>query len=75
MDAASLYFGRRLMEIIRDKQIEMQKPLLQGRAIDFPDYKDRAGYLRGLSDVVEWMKEISMEDERNVHRGISETSP
>ena len=63
MDAASLYFGRRLMEMIEDKQAEMQKPLLQGQAIDYPDYRARAGYLRGLADVVSWMTQITLEDE------------
>ena len=64
MDAASLFFGRRLMEMIREKQAEMQKPLLQGQALDFPDYKQRAGYLKGLTDVVGWMEQINMEDEK-----------
>jgi hypothetical protein len=64
VDAASLYFGRRLMDLIAEKQAEMMKPLLQGRATDYPDYKDRAGYLRGLSDVVKWMEMITMEDEK-----------
>jgi hypothetical protein len=63
MDAASLFFGRRLLELIQDKQGEMQKPLLLGQALDFPDYKQRAGYLRGLADVVKWMEDITMEDE------------
>lgn len=63
MDAASLYFGRRLLEIIEAKQLEMQKPLLLGQAIDYPDYRSRSGYLKGLADVVKWMESISMADE------------
>jgi hypothetical protein len=66
LDAASLYFGRRLMELIRDKQAEMQKPLLLGQAIDYPDYRGRAGYLRALAEVVNWMEAITLEDE-NTH--------
>jgi hypothetical protein len=69
LDAASLYFGRRLLEIVREKQLEMQKPLLSGQALDFPDYKARAGYLRALSDVVSWMETISLEEETT--RGAS----
>ena len=63
LDAASLYFGGKLMEIIRAKQAEMSKPLLLGQAIDFGDYKARSGYLKGLADVVDWMGQIGMEDE------------
>jgi hypothetical protein len=63
MDAASLYFGRRLIEMIQAKQTEMQKPLLLGQALDFADYKQRAGYLKGLADVVSMMESITMEDE------------
>jgi hypothetical protein len=62
LDAASLYFGGKLLEIIRAKQAEMSKPLLLGQALDYPDYKARAGYLKGLADVVGWMKSIDMED-------------
>jgi hypothetical protein len=64
MDAASLYFGRRLMDLIREKQAEMTKPLLLGQAADYPDYRHRAGYLKGLADVVSWMEQISFEDEQ-----------
>lgn len=63
MDSASLYFGRRLMDMIQEKQAEMRKPLLQGQAIDYPDYRARAGYLTGLADVVRWMESITLEDE------------
>jgi hypothetical protein len=63
MDAASIYFGRKLMEMIRDKQAEMTKPLVNGQAIDYPDYRARAGYLKGLAEVVAWMETITLEDE------------
>ena len=68
MDAASLYFGRKLMERIRAKQAEMSKPLLLGLALDYPDYKARAGYLKGLAEVVTWMEAIGMEDEETAER-------
>jgi hypothetical protein len=51
------------MEMIREKQAEMTKALLQGVAVDYADYRDRAGYLRGLSNVVSWMEKITLEDE------------
>jgi hypothetical protein len=66
VDAASLYFGRRLMDMIREKQAEMTKGILQGIATDYADYRARADYLRALSDVVRWMEAITLEDE-NAH--------
>jgi hypothetical protein len=63
MDAASVYLGRKLMEMIREKQAEMTKPLVSGQALDFPDYKQRAGYLKGLAEVVAWIEAINFEDE------------
>jgi hypothetical protein len=68
LDAASLYFGRRLMDMIREKQTALTKPLLQGQAIDFPDYKQRAGELRAYDQVVRWMEDITMEDEKRENR-------
>ena len=52
MDAGSLYFGRLLLERIHEKQAAMSAALLQGVALDYPDYKGRAGYLRALADVI-----------------------
>lgn len=68
MDAASIYWGRRLMELIAEKQAEMTKPLLNGQATDFPDYMKRAGYLKGLVDVLDMMKQIKLEDEKREMR-------
>ena len=68
MDAGSLYFGRRLMDIITEQQAAKLYPLAQGMALDFGDYKDRAGYLRALSDVLKWMESITMEDEKREMR-------
>ena len=64
MDAASLFFGRKLLDIIAAKQAEMTRVLLQGQGvIDYPDYRHRAGYLSGLADVVKWMEAITLEDD------------
>jgi hypothetical protein len=68
LDAASHYFGHRLSKMIEEKQAEMIKRLLQGVAVDYADYKDRSGYLRALSDVVDWMDQISMADEKRENR-------
>jgi hypothetical protein len=56
------------MDMIREKQGEMTKPLLLGQAVDYPDYRHRAGYLKGLSDVVAWMEKITLEDEEQERR-------
>lgn len=68
MDAASLYFGRRLLEKIREKQAEMTKPLLMGQATDYPDYMKRAGELKAYAQVEKFMDEITMEDEKRETR-------
>jgi hypothetical protein len=47
----------------------MTRVLLQGQGvIDYPDYRHRAGYLSGLADVVKWMAQITMEDEKREMR-------
>lgn len=68
MDAASVYFARRLMDDIAERQAEMMKRLMQGVAVDFADYKERAGYLKGLTDVLQMIKQINMEDEKREMR-------
>ena len=68
MDAASLYFGRRLMDMIQEKQAEMTKPLLMGQAVDYPDYMKRAGELKGYANVITMMTQITMEDEKRENR-------
>jgi hypothetical protein len=68
LDAASVYFGHRLLDLIHEKQAEMMKKLMQGVAVDFADYKDRAGYLRALADVVTMMEQITMADEKREMR-------
>lgn len=63
MDAASVYIARKLVERIEEKREEMTRPLILGQAADFADYKDRAGYLRGLADALRWLEEIRFDDE------------
>ena len=68
MDAASIYFGRRLTDMIAEKQAEMTRPLLMGQAIDYPDYKQRAGELKAYANVLKMMDAIKLEDEKREMR-------
>ena len=56
------------MDMIHTKQAEMMKRLMQGVALDFADYKERAGYLKGLADVLDMMNHIKAEDEKREMR-------
>lgn len=68
MDATSIFLARRLTEIIEEKQKALLRPLIQGAATDFPDYKKRAGYLEALGHVLEWIDQIDAEED-NQGRG------
>lgn len=63
MDAMSIFVAKRLTEMIEDKQREMLRPMIQGAAADFSDYKFRAGYLSALGHVLEWMGQIDNEED------------
>ena len=63
MDATSIFVARKLTEWIEDKRKEELRPLINGAAADFPDYKKRAGYLKALADVEEQIKRINAEEE------------
>jgi hypothetical protein len=63
MDATSIFVARKLVELIEAKQKEMLRPLIQGAATDYPDYKKRAGYLAALEDVIKWIGEINAEED------------
>jgi hypothetical protein len=64
MDAMSIFVAKKLTERIEAKQKEMLRPLINGAAADFPDYKKRAGYLEALGHVLEWIEQIDNEDEQ-----------
>lgn len=74
MDAASIFLARKLIETIEEKQREMLRPLVRGQALDFPDYKKRAGYLEALSDVMGWIEQINTEEE-DERVDLASTSP
>jgi hypothetical protein len=63
MDASSLFLGRKLAERIANKEAEYMRPLISGQAIDYADYKQRAGYLKALGDVQQWIAEINAEED------------
>jgi hypothetical protein len=63
MDASSIFLANKLVEMIEEKQKEMLRPLINGAATDFPDYQKRAGYLRALGDVINWIGEINAEED------------
>ncbi|HEY3623734.1 MAG TPA: hypothetical protein VGL12_15335 [Roseiarcus sp.] len=63
MDAMSVFVARKLVEMIDEKERAMLRPLIQGAAVDFPDYKKRAGYLEALGHVREWIEKINAEED------------
>lgn len=63
MDATSIFLARQLTEMIEEKQREMLRPLINGQAADFSDYQKRAGYLKALGDVIEWIGAINAEED------------
>jgi hypothetical protein len=64
MDALSNFLGRELVKRIDDKREAYLGPLIAGQMVDYPMYRDRAGYLRGLADVLEMIKDINNDDDR-----------
>jgi hypothetical protein len=63
VDATSIFVAKRLTQMIEEKQQAMLRPMIQGAAADFPDYKFRAGYLQALGHVIEWIGEINAEED------------
>lgn len=71
MDAASIFLARKLIEIIEQKQQEMLRPLIRGQAVDYADYRKRAGYLEALGDVMGWIEQINAEEDERAYAGPS----
>jgi hypothetical protein len=74
MDAMSIFVAKKLVEMIEEKQREMLRPLIQGAATDFPDYQKRAGYLKALGDVIDWIGEINAEEDDHGRGPLARTS-
>jgi hypothetical protein len=67
MDGPSTILGRKLMEEIAHLREEYLRPLVNGQASDYPDYKSRTGYLKALHDFEQMIVRISGEEERRLH--------
>ena len=67
MDALSSFLGRKLLERIEARRAEYLRPLLNGQATDYPDYKGRVGYLKALADVEEMIEAIRLDEDGRLH--------
>jgi hypothetical protein len=67
MDGPSSILGRKLMDEIAQLREEYLRPLVNGQASDYPDYKSRTGYLKALHDFEQTIIRISAEDDRRLH--------
>ena len=56
-----LVFFRRLRQKIEEEQQKRTQFLAAGNAASIQDYKYDVGYLRSLSDVLIWAKEVNDE--------------
>jgi hypothetical protein len=61
MAGLDLLLYRRLQERIEEEKRNHEESLLSGFAANYEEYKNRVGYLKGLSDALIWAKE-TMED-------------
>lgn len=61
MNHLDLVFFRRLREKIEEERQKRLIWLSSGNATNFSDYKNDVGYLRSLSDVLIWAKEVNDE--------------
>ena len=67
MDAMSAFLGRKLIEAINEKRAAHMRVLVAGQAVDYPDYRARASYLRALDDVEKMIEDINLDDDRRPH--------
>lgn len=61
MASLDLLLYRKLQEKIDEERQSLAEAILQGSAQNHEEYKNRVGYLKGLSDALIWAKEV-MED-------------
>lgn len=59
MASLDLFLYRRLQERLEEERRNFSEAVLNGSAQSFEDYRNRVGYLKGLSDVLIWAKEIN----------------
>jgi hypothetical protein len=61
MNHLDLVFFRRLREKIEEEKQNRMQFIANGTATSFDEYKYGVGYLRSLSDVLIWAKEVNDE--------------
>jgi hypothetical protein len=61
MASLDLLLYRKLEERIEEERQNHSESILAGSAQTYEDYKNRVGYLKGLSDALIWAKE-TMDD-------------
>lgn len=61
MASLDLFLYRKIQERIEEEKRNYSETLLNGSAINYEDYKNRVGYLKGLTDALIWAKEINDE--------------
>ena len=61
MASLDLFLYRKIQERIEEERRNYSETLLNGSAVNYEDYKNRVGYLKGLSDTLIWAKEINDE--------------
>lgn len=66
--------GRALKGKIQALREEYLKPLVNGQASDYPDYKARTGYLKALKDFEKLIDDFNADDERQVYGAFGSIS-
>lgn len=61
MASLDLVLYRKLQDRIEEEKRNLSESILAGSAQNYEEYKNRVGYLKGLSDALIWAKEV-MED-------------
>ena len=61
MASLDLLLYRKLQERIEEEKQNLSESILEGSAQNYEEYKNRVGYLKGLSDALIWAKE-TMDD-------------
>lgn len=59
MNHLDLVFFRKLREKIEEERQTRMQFLANGAANSFDEYKNNVGYIRSLSDVLIWAKEVN----------------
>jgi len=63
MDATSIEIGRLITKAVQDAR-DARQPVLIAQATEFGTLKFNAGYLTALNDVLRWLEEINLEDQK-----------